>query len=133
MKIYRSTNILPHLFLVEVSMNIDGKHITINKGDNGIIRFVFSHKRKKIGVGQRNFRFIIKKNKEDYDTSAIFDETKQGGNIDDNFICFNLSSTVTNNQTGSYFWALRVIDSGHVETIQEGMFTIDRGTYYGEN
>ena len=114
-------------------MKIDGCHISINKGDTGIIRFTFSHKKQKIEVGQRHFRLIIKKHKEDSDSSAIFDVSKQGDNITDNYVAYAISADVTNNEAGSYFWGLRVIGDSYVNTIKEGIFTIDRGTYYGVN
>lgn len=114
-------------------MTIDGCHISINKGDTGVIRFTFSHKKQKVEVGQRYFRLIIKKHKEDADASAIFDESKQGANITDNFIAYAISSNTTDNEPGSYFWGLRVFGEGFVNTIKEGIFTIDRGTYYGAN
>lgn len=114
-------------------MTIDGCHISINKGDNGTIRFIFSHKKHNIPVGQRYFRLIIKKHKEDVDGSAIMDVTKQGANVEDSYIMFYLPTSVTNNDVGSYFWGLRVIGDNYTNTIQEGIFTIDRGTYYGAN
>ena len=114
-------------------MKIDGCHISINKGDTGVIRFTFSHKKQKVEVGQRYFRLIIKKHKEDTDGSAIFDETKQGAEITDNYIAFALPADVTNNEAGSYFWGLRAIGEGFINTLKEGIFTIDRGTYYGAN
>ena len=114
-------------------MKIDGCHISINKGDTGVIRFVFSHKKQNVPVEQRNFRLIIKKHKEDTDSSAIMDVTKQGANATDSYIAFSLTEDITNNETGSYFWGLRVIGDGFVSTIKEGIFTIDRGTYYGAN
>lgn len=114
-------------------MKIDGCHISINKGDTGVIRFIFSHKKHKIEVGQRNFRLIIKKHKEDSDSSAIFDVSKQGNNLTDSYISFALTESVTNNDTGSYFWGLRVFTDGYTNTINEGIFTIERGTYYGVN
>ena len=114
-------------------MKIDGCHISINKGDTGVIRFTFSHKKQNVEVGTRNFRLIIKKHKEDSDSSAIMDVTKQGANTTDNYIAYEISANVTNNEAGSYFWGLRVFTEGYVNTIKEGIFTIDRGTYYGAN
>lgn len=114
-------------------MKIDGSHISINKGDTGVIRFVFSHKKQNVEVGSRYFRFIIKKNKEDSDSSAIMDVSKQGSATTDNYIAFAISSDISNNEAGSYFWGLRVFSSGYVDTLKEGLFTIDRGTFYGAN
>ena len=114
-------------------MKIDGCHISINKGDTGVIRFIFSHKKHNVPVGTRNFRLIIKKHKEDSDSSAIMDVTKQGENADDTYICYSISSDITNNEAGNYFWGLRVSSTGFVSTLQEGIFTIDRGTFYGVN
>lgn len=114
-------------------MTIDGCHISIDKGDTGVIRFIFSHKKQKLEVGQRRFRLIIKKHKEDADGSAIFDVTKQGANTTDTYVAFAIPESITNNQAGSYFWGLRVLSDGYVNTINEGVFTIKQGTYYGAN
>lgn len=114
-------------------MKIDGCHITINKGDTGVIRFIFEHKKHLIPLGDRRFRLIIKKNKEDADGSAIFDNTKGPANANDAYIAWALDSGVTNNEAGSYFWGLRVVTSGFVSTLQEGIFTIEQGTYHGAN
>lgn len=114
-------------------MKIDGCHITISKGDTGVIRFIFSHKKHNIPLGTRQFRLIIKKHKEDSDASAIFDHSKQAANQTDTYIAYAISSDITNNEPGSYFWGLRVIGEGFVSTLQEGIFTIEQGTYYGAN
>lgn len=114
-------------------MKIDGCQININKGDTGVIRFIFSHKKHPVPVGTHNFRLIIKKNKELSDDSAIMDVTKMGNETTDSFISFEIPSDVTDNDAGSYFWGLRVISGNFVSTIKEGIFTIDRGTYYGAN
>ena len=133
MKICLNTNIHLLLFLAEVNMKIDGCHISINKGDTGVIRFIFSYKKQREEVGQRYFRLIIKKNKEESDGSAIFDVSKQGASVTDNYIAFAIPADVTDNEVGNYFWGLRVFGDGYVNTIKEGVFTIDRGTYYGAN
>lgn len=114
-------------------MTIDGSHITIDKGDNGVIGFVFSHKKHAIPLGVRNFRLIIKKHKEDTDGSAILDVTKTAAHIEDNYIAFSVSSIVSDNEPGSYFYGLRVFTDGYVNTIHEGLFTIRQGTYKGVN
>lgn len=114
-------------------MKIDGSHITINKGDTGIIRFVFSHKKHLIPLGNRQFRLIIKQHKEDADGSAIFDLTKYPANQEDAYIAYALDANVTNNKAGSYFWGLRVVMPGFVSTLKEGIFTIEQGTYNGVN
>ncbi len=114
-------------------MKIDGSHITINKGDTGVIRFIFEHKKHLIPLENRQFRLIIKKHKEDADGSAIFDNTKGPANTTDAYIAWALNDSVTNNEAGSYFWGLRVVTSGFVSTLQEGIFTIEQGTYHGVN
>lgn len=114
-------------------MKIDGSHITISKGDTGVVRFVFSHKKHPIALETRQFRLIIKKHKEDADGSAIFDITKYPANQDDAYIAYALDENTTNNAAGSYFWGLRVITPGFVSTLKEGIFTIEQGTYNGVN
>lgn len=114
-------------------MTIDGCHISIDKGDSGVIGFVFSHKKQAIPLGTRNFRLIIKKHKEDSDGSAILDTTRQPANQDDSYIAFEIPSSVSNNEAGSYFYGLRVFTEGYVNTIQEGVFTIKQGTFQGAN
>ena len=114
-------------------MKIDGCHITIDKGDTGVIRFLFSHKKHKIPLGTRNFRLIIKKHKEDSDGSAIYDKTTQAFTTEDYFLAFSIDDTVTSNEAGSYFWGLRVVTSGYTSTLKEGIFTINQGTFYGAN
>ena len=128
-------NTLLRLYLVEdnTMMTIDGCHITIDRGDTGVVRFIFSHKKQKLEVGTRHFRLIIKKHKEDADSSSIFDVTKQGIYPTDSYIAFSIPADITNSQAGSYFYGLSVLSDGYVNTISEGVFTIKQGTYYGVN
>lgn len=114
-------------------MTIDGCHISIDKGDTGVVGFYFENKKKPIELGTRNFRLIIKKHKEDSDGSAIYDVTTTAANTDDSYIAFSISTDVTTNDSGSYFWGLRVFAPGYVNTVQEGVFTIKQGTFQGAN
>ena len=114
-------------------MKIDGCHITISRGDTGVIRFIFSHKKHNVEVGDKSFRLIIKRNKEDSDSTAIFDMSKTGAHTTDNYIAFAINDAITSNEPGSYFWGLRVFSSGYVNTIKEGIFTIEQGSFQGAN
>jgi hypothetical protein len=116
-----------------MSIKIDGSHITIAKGDTGVIRFIFTHKKQNVELGSRTFRLIIKKHKEDSDGSAIYDSSKIPANLTDNFILFPIDSATTDNEAGSYFWGLRVLAENYTNTIKEGIFTIEQGTYKGAN
>ena len=114
-------------------ITIDGSVISIDKGDSGFIRFIFSDKRHNVDLSDKQFRLIIKQHKEDSDSSAILDTTNNVANIDDSFILFPIAATVSDNAPGTYFWALRMLDTGSVNTLKEGVFLITQGTYYGIN
>lgn len=114
-------------------MTVDGCHISIDKGDSGVVGFAFENKKKPIALGTRNFRLIIKKHKEDSDGSAIFDVTNTPAQLNDSYIAFSISADITNNEAGSYFWGLRVFTEGYVNTVKEGIFTIKQGAFQGAN
>lgn len=110
-------------------MTIEGNNISINRGDTGVIRFVFSKNRIPTPVENRQFRLIIKKNKEDVDSTAIYNTQVTGVSTDVNYVVFTLSDVITKNASGSYYWALRMSGTGEIKTIKEGTITVKQSAF----
>ena len=76
-------------------MELKGNNITVVKGDSGFITLNFKEKCKPYDLEGAVVRFIIKKNKEDADSTAILDVSlnPQEG---DSFVLVEIPESVTN-------------------------------------
>lgn len=105
-------------------ITLQGNHISITKGDTGLITFDFSQKCKPFNLNGWTVRFIVKQ-KGSPDSAAIIDS----------------SSTVSTDKTsvavaipaqsivGDFDFAIRITKDGAVQTVYEGIFSIVQGVF----
>ena len=109
-------------------MELKGNNITITKGDSGFITLNFKEKCKPYDLEGAVVRFIIKKNKEDADSTAILDVSlnQQEG---DSFVLVEIPESVTNREPETFIYGVRLIKGTAVHTVLEGNFTIEQGPF----
>lgn len=109
-------------------MELKGNNITVVKGDSGFITLNFKEKCKPYDLEGAVVRFIIKKNKEDADSTAILDVSlnpKEG----DSFVLVEIPERVTNREPEVFIYGVRLIKGTAVHTVLEGNFEIEQGPF----
>lgn len=109
-------------------MELKGNNITVVKGDSGFITLNFKEKCKPYDLEGAVVRFIIKKNKEDADSTAILDVSlnPQEG---DSFVLVEITESVTNREPEVFIYGVRLIKGTAVHTVLEGNFEIEQGPF----
>lgn len=109
-------------------MELKGNNITVVKGDSGFITLNFKEKCKPYDLEGAVVRFIIKKNKEDADSTAILDVSlnPQEG---DSFVLVEIPESVTNREPEVFIYGVRLTKGTAVHTVLEGNFEIEQGPF----
>lgn len=109
-------------------MELKGNNIAVIKGDSGFITLNFKEKCKPYDLEGAVVRFIIKKNKEDADSTAILDVSlnPQEG---DSFVLVEIPESVTNREPEVFIYGVRLTKGTAVHTVLEGNFEIEQGPF----
>ena len=109
-------------------MELKGNNITVVKGDSGFITLNFKEKCKPYDLEGAVVRFIIKKNKEDADSTAILD-VSLNPQVGDSFVLVEIPESVTNREPEVFIYGVRLIKGTAVHTVLEGNFEIEQGPF----
>lgn len=110
-------------------MELKGNNITVTKGDSGFITLNFKEKCKPYELDGYTVRFIIKKNKEDADSTAILDVSLNPQAVGDSFVSVEIPQTVTNREPEVFIYGVRLTKGTAVHTVLEGNFEIEQGPF----
>lgn len=115
-----------------MAFGVNGKDITVNRFDYGV-NLVWTFKDvdgSDFELSGYNVQFIIKKEKYQDDTHAIFETTVAG---DGNKITIPLTEEITSNPVDTYHYALRLVQDGvFVDTVLSAKFIISCNTFESE-
>lgn len=110
-------------------MELKGNNITVVKGDSGFITLNFKEKCKPYDLEGAEVRFIIKKAKEDADSTAILDVSLNPQAKGDSFVLVEIPESVTNREPEVFIYGVRLTKGTAVHTVLEGNFAIEQGPF----
>lgn len=106
-----------------------GNDISITKGDNGVIVFNFKDKCKPFNLDGYTVKFIIKKEKEAPDDTAILSQDLVSQQAKGNSVLVQLTNQFTNREPETFYYGVRIVTSDIVQTVLEGNFSIVQGVF----
>lgn len=106
-----------------------GNNITITKGDSGFVVFNFKQKCKPFPLDGYTVKFIIKKDKSSPDDTAILSQDLISQEAKENSVFVELSSAFTDREPETFYYGVRLVDEGSVQTVIEGNFSIVQGVF----
>ncbi|HJD19481.1 MAG TPA: hypothetical protein IAB21_03375 [Candidatus Avelusimicrobium excrementipullorum] len=110
-------------------MQLKGNHIRVIKGDTGYLIFRFFERCKPFALDGYTVKFIIKKEKDAPDSTAILAQDLTVEEAGGNTVSVALSAQFTDRTPDTFFYGVRLIKDGVVQTALEGNFTVEQGVF----
>ncbi len=110
-------------------MQLKGNNISVIKGDSGFLVFRFFERCKPFALDGYEIKFIVKKEKDAPDATAVLAQDLTLEEAGANTVSVALSAQFTSREPDTFFYGVRLIKDGVVQTVLEGNLTIEQGVF----